>query len=141
VSSPVSAVRIGRVEVGEQRPTGRAGDVLGGAEHLPAPVGQLDRAQPAVAGHRSAHRELPCLEVVDDPHHRHPIAPHALDQVALGLRPVLGDGREHTEVAALDPERSQRLTERAGSPGCGRDAVAAPRRRAATPPVDPRAPL
>ena len=110
---------LGCVEMGEQRPTGRAGDVLGGAEDLPAPVGELDRAQPPVAGHGPARRERPCLEVVDDPHHRHSVAPHALDEVALGLRPVLGDDREHPEVATLDPERRQRLGESAGGPGVG----------------------
>jgi hypothetical protein len=42
----------------------------------------------------------------------------ALDQ-SRWVRPVLGDNRQHAEVAALDSERSQRLTERAGGPGVG----------------------
>ena len=110
---------LGRIEVGEQRLTGLAGDALGAVEDLTALVGQLNCAQPPVAGHGSAHRKLPGLEVVNDPHHRHPVAPDALDQVALGARPVVGENREHTEVTALDPERSQRLTESAGGPGVG----------------------
>ena len=39
--------------------------------------------------------------------------------VEVELRECPVGGREHAEVAALDPERSQRLTERAGRPGVG----------------------
>jgi hypothetical protein len=72
-----------RVEVCEQGLTGRSGRLFCFVEDRSTVVGELDSAQASVTGDCPSTCKLSGFEVVDDPHHRDPVAADVLDEVPL----------------------------------------------------------